>query len=155
MSACMIVFTVNGNKQIKVFPYGRSLAERKQALRKAVELANNNAGAGVHCIVEDMGAAGVAVLVHDTRIRQSPVIVQMQVKKEPRENGNPVFIGFFESDGILNCFTFDDGHNTASRDYMGGLDYASEEETQKFIAAYQGYIDSLPGGLITFVPGTV
>lgn len=62
------------------------------------------------------------------------------------ERGRPIIFTNAETGqpGIVECFTFHDGHNTATREYMRRLKHAPDSVADGMLAKYQGYIDSLP-----------
>jgi len=46
----------------------------------------------------------------------------------------------------LECFTFKDGHNVSSVDFLASLWDCAKEDQQNFVDSVQKYYDSLPCG---------
>lgn len=61
------------------------------------------------------------------------------------ENNKPIiFMSSEEDKPNVECFTFHDGHNEATVQYMRSLPLANEEITNETLKSYQKHLDSLP-----------
>ena len=72
------------------------------------------------------------------------------------EDGKPIIFMVPEDPGrgvdMIDTFKFEDGHNTATIEYMRSLPLADQAITESTIKAYQNHIDSLPVERVEIVP---
>ena len=61
------------------------------------------------------------------------------------------YVGYNKNKPVIECFTFLDGHNVASLEYLVSLWNPSKEEAIEFISEVQTYYDSLPDNKTTLV----
>jgi len=74
------------------------------------------------------------------------VIVKREYNSEDNI-GHPImfYVVYNKGRPCLECFTFQDGHNETSVEYLASLWDCTKEDQQSFIESVQKYYDSLPG----------
>ena len=61
------------------------------------------------------------------------------------EDNKPIiFMASPEDKSNVECFTFNDGHNETTVEYMRSLPLASDEIANKTLKEYENYLNSLP-----------
>jgi len=75
------------------------------------------------------------------------VIVKREYNSEDNI-GHPImfYVVYNKGRPCIECFTFKDGHNVSSVDYLVSLRNCTKEDQQSFIESVQKYYDSLPCG---------